>query len=80
MVQLRSAAVLVAALTVGLTAACSSTTTKSSDTGTPTATGVKKGLTVYFIPKDTQNPYEVIADEGGKAALSELGGKVVVSS
>jgi len=80
MVQLRRVAVLATALTVGLTAACSSTTKKAADTGSPTATGVKKGLTVYFIPKDTQNPYEVIADNGGKAALSELGGKVVVSS
>jgi rhamnose transport system substrate-binding protein len=35
---------------------------------------------VYFIPKDTQNPYEVLADKGGQAALAELGGKVVVSS
>ncbi len=41
---------------------------------------IKKGLTVYFIPKDTQNPYEVIADKGGEAALADLGGKVVVSS
>jgi rhamnose transport system substrate-binding protein len=41
---------------------------------------IKKGLVVYFIPKDTQNPYEVIADKGGAAALAELGGKVVVSS
>src|SRR5215475_11845498 len=80
MVQLRTVAVLATALTVGLTAACSSTTKKTSDTGSPTGTGVKKGLTVYFIPKDTQNPYEVIADNGGQQALSELGGKVVVSS
>jgi rhamnose transport system substrate-binding protein len=35
---------------------------------------------VYFIPKDTQNPYEVLADQGGSAALTALGGKVVVSS
>jgi rhamnose transport system substrate-binding protein len=35
---------------------------------------------VYFIPKDTQNPYEVLADKGGIAALEELGGKVTVSS
>jgi rhamnose transport system substrate-binding protein len=35
---------------------------------------------VYFIPKDTQNPYEVLADQGGARALTELGGKVVVSS
>ncbi|HEY5050881.1 MAG TPA: substrate-binding domain-containing protein [Acidothermaceae bacterium] len=41
---------------------------------------IKKGLVVYFIPKDTQNPYEVIADKGGEAALTELGGKVIVSS
>ena len=37
-------------------------------------------MLVYFIPKDTQNPYEVIADQGGEKALAELGGKVVVSS
>ncbi len=42
---------------------------------TPTA-----GKTFYFIPKDTLNPYEVIADHGGKLALTELGDKQVVSS
>jgi rhamnose transport system substrate-binding protein len=62
-------------------AACSSSGTAAGDpTGSPNATGVKKGLTVYFIPKDTQNPYEVLADQGGQKALAELGGKVVVSS
>jgi rhamnose transport system substrate-binding protein len=50
----------------------------SSAAAAPAA--IKKGLVVYFIPKDTQNPYEVIADKGGAAALAELGGKVVVSS
>jgi rhamnose transport system substrate-binding protein len=67
---------------VGATlAACSSSSsTGSSQTAAPTATGVKKGLTVYYIPKDTQNPYEVLADKGGQKALQELGGKVVVSS
>lgn len=44
------------------------------------STSIKKGLNVYFIPKDTQNPYEVLADKGGAAALQELGGKVTVSS
>ncbi len=73
-------AALAAALIVGVTAACSSSTKTAAPTGSPTGTGVKKGLTVYFIPKDTQNPYEVIADQGGQAALQELGGKVVVSS
>src|SRR5213080_3922077 len=38
------------------------------------------GKTYYFIPKDTLNPYEVIADRGGKLALTALGDKQVVSS
>ena len=41
---------------------------------------IKKGLKIYFIPKDTQNPYEVLADQGGADALKELGGSTVVSS
>ncbi len=45
------------------------------------ATGaLKSGLTVYYIPKDTLNPYEVIADRGGKLAMTALGGKQVVQS
>jgi len=39
-----------------------------------------KGKTFYYIPKDTLNPYEVIADHGGKLALTELGDTQVVSS
>src|ERR1700743_902923 len=80
---------------VSVVAACSSsssssaTAASSASTGTSAATrtsaaadasGIKKGLVVYFIPKDTQNPYEVLADQGGAKALTELGGKVVVSS
>ena len=38
------------------------------------------GKTFYFIPKDTLNPYEVIADRGGKLALTALGDTQVVSS
>jgi rhamnose transport system substrate-binding protein len=38
------------------------------------------GKTFYFIPKDTLNPYEVIADRGGKIALTQLGDKQVVQS
>ena len=38
------------------------------------------GKTFYFIPKDTLNPYEVIADHGGKLALTELGDTQVVQS
>jgi rhamnose transport system substrate-binding protein len=70
---------LAVTLVGAVVAACSSSTT-TSPTGSATATSAKKGLTVYFIPKDTQNPYEVIADKGGQRALQELGGKVVVSS
>jgi rhamnose transport system substrate-binding protein len=38
------------------------------------------GKTFYFIPKDTLNPYEVIADRGGKLALDAQKNKQVVSS
>jgi rhamnose transport system substrate-binding protein len=85
------AAVASICLAIGITGCGSSAktaapaTTKASATGAtsaPAAAGgaIKKGLTVYYIPKDTQNPYEVLADKGGEAALTELGGKVVVSS
>jgi rhamnose transport system substrate-binding protein len=46
----------------------------------PDASNLKKGQTFYFIPKDTLNPYEVIADRGGKLALTKIGSKQVVSS
>jgi rhamnose transport system substrate-binding protein len=83
----RLAAVTMTAMLVGGgLAACSSTNNTPSPNGGASSsssaggTVAKKGLTVYFIPKDTQNPYEVLADQGGQKALSELGGKVVVSS
>ena len=63
-------------------AASSAAASSSSAPASTSASGgaIKKGLVVYFIPKDTQNPYEVLADAGGAKALAELGGKVVVSS
>jgi rhamnose transport system substrate-binding protein len=65
----------------GLSACGSTNTNKAAGGGaTASATGLKKDLTVYYIPKDTQNPYEVLADQGGQKALGEIGGKVVVSS
>jgi rhamnose transport system substrate-binding protein len=87
-------AALAALLVGGVLAACSSTKNSSggSSTGSaPTSAAAggssaaaagtpKKGLKVYFIPKDTQNPYEVLADKGGQKALAELGGTVTVSS
>ena len=70
-----------AASSAGSSAGSSASGAASSKApGTTGASGVKPGLTVYYIPKDTQNPYEVIADQGGAQAMKELGGKVVVSS
>jgi rhamnose transport system substrate-binding protein len=60
------AAVLVAGVAVTAALAASSRSTA--------------GKTFYYIPKDTLNPYEVIADHGGKLALTELGDTQVVSS
>jgi rhamnose transport system substrate-binding protein len=49
--------------------------------GTAGAAGtLKSGQTIYFIPKDTLNPYEVIADKGGQTALKAIGDKEVISS
>jgi rhamnose transport system substrate-binding protein len=88
----RKVASALAIAAVGVTAAaCSSSASSSGTTSTSTSAStsasaqagsgaIKKGLLVYFIPKDTQNPYEVIADTGGEKALAALGGKVVVSS
>ncbi|ADP81911.1 rhamnose ABC transporter, periplasmic rhamnose-binding protein [Pseudofrankia inefficax] len=73
-------AITVATLGTVLAACGSSSGGTAASSGGSSSGGIKKGLTVYFIPKDTQNPYEVLADQGGQKALSELGGKVVVSS
>lgn len=37
-------------------------------------TALKKGLKIAFLPKQINNPYEVIADNGGLAAIKEFGG------
>jgi rhamnose transport system substrate-binding protein len=75
----RLPAVIGVAVVATVLAACGSGSGTSSSSSA-SGTAVKKSLTVYYIPKDTQNPYEVLADKGGEAALKELGGKVVVSS
>ncbi|MGC8468888.1 MAG: rhamnose ABC transporter substrate-binding protein, partial [Acetobacteraceae bacterium] len=43
------------------------------------AASFKKGQTIAFLPKQINNPYEVIADNGGLAACKEIGdiGKAV---
>jgi rhamnose transport system substrate-binding protein len=78
----RRTSIITVAATVSLlalAAGCSSSPTPASSGGGSTG-GIKSGLTIYYIPKDTQNPYEVIADQGGQAAAAEFGAKVVVSS
>ncbi len=91
MIRRGAGVALVAALAAASLAACSSSSSSSTPAGgggsgsggsaaAGGSGGIKKGLTVYYIPKDTQNPYEVLADKGGQDALQELGGKVVVSS
>ena len=69
--QKRRWALVVAAVLVAGVAATAALAASSR----PTA-----GKTYYFIPKDTLNPYEVIADRGGKLALTKIGSKQVVSS
>jgi rhamnose transport system substrate-binding protein len=69
--QKRGVALVTAALLAGGIGAVAATTA---------AGALKTGLTVYFIPKDTLNPYEVIADAGGKTALDATGNTQVVSS
>ena len=64
----------------GSVASSAAVSPSASGAGAAPAGNIKKGLKVYFIPRDTQNPYEVLADQGGAAALKELGGSVVVSS
>jgi rhamnose transport system substrate-binding protein len=79
----RPVTVALAATLISAVAACSSAAPTSAPASSPpssAATATTHGLVVYYIPKDTQNPYEVIADSGGTTALTELGGKVVVSS
>ncbi|PXW27682.1 rhamnose ABC transporter substrate-binding protein [Paraburkholderia caballeronis] len=38
------------------------------------AAGIKDGLKIAFVPKQINNPYEVIADNGGMAAIGEFKG------
>ncbi|AJK48786.1 rhamnose ABC transporter substrate-binding protein [Burkholderia plantarii] len=43
--------------------------------GTADAAGLEPDLKIAFVPKQINNPYEVIADEGGMAAIKELKGQ-----
>jgi rhamnose transport system substrate-binding protein len=39
------------------------------------AAGIKPDLKIAFVPKQINNPYEVIADDGGMAAIKEFKGQ-----
>jgi rhamnose transport system substrate-binding protein len=71
-------------LALGLTA-CSGATKGSTDSAASTGAAAgssssanpnaptKKGLTVAFLPKQVNNPYFTVSDNGGKQALTALG-------
>jgi rhamnose transport system substrate-binding protein len=64
-------------------AACGGTTKESSSGGaTTTVAGqanpnapIKQGLKIAFLPKQLNNPYFTVADNGGLAAVKEFGGE-----
>nr|MDT0661951.1 rhamnose ABC transporter substrate-binding protein [Micromonospora sp. DSM 115978] len=68
---------LVAVPVLLLTAACASDEDPSSgtDAGADTATSIREGLSVAFLPKQVNNPYFTVADNGGKAAVEEFKGE-----
>ncbi|WP_367127318.1 rhamnose ABC transporter substrate-binding protein [Saccharothrix sp. HUAS TT1] len=74
------------ALALVLVAGCGGTTkdsTAGSDAGSGTGTArtadpgapVQEGLKVAFLPKEVDNPYEIIMDKGGIEAVAEVRGE-----
>ena len=77
------AAVLAGAL---LVTACGGTTRDESSAGAGGSAGsasasanpeapIKEGLNIAFLPKQVNNPYFTVSDNGGKAAVEEVKGK-----
>ena len=84
--RLRAGATLaVAAAVLTATAACGGTTRDQPDPaggGSTPAGGqanpdapIKEGLKIAFLPKQVNNPYFTVADNGGKAAVAEFKGE-----
>ncbi|MBM9509279.1 rhamnose ABC transporter substrate-binding protein [Actinacidiphila acididurans] len=84
----RAVAAVAAVSVVALgAAACGGTTKKSTDSGSSSGNGsaatasanpaaaTKKGLTIAYLPKQVNNPYFTISDNGGKQAVEALGEK-----
>ncbi|WP_405591512.1 rhamnose ABC transporter substrate-binding protein [Streptomyces sp. NBC_01190] len=82
----RIAAAVAAVSIVAVGAAACGGTTKNSSSGSSAPSAVstasvdpgaaaKKGLTIAYLPKQVNNPYFTIADNGGKKAVEALGEK-----
>jgi len=78
----RTCGVVLSTLILALAVTACGSTKKSTSTannaaasgGTANASAqVKKGLTVAFLPKQVNNPYFTISDQGGLNALKQLG-------
>ncbi|PRX44599.1 monosaccharide ABC transporter substrate-binding protein (CUT2 family) [Prauserella shujinwangii] len=77
-------AVTGAGLAFALVAACGGTTKDSAPQADAGGSGtekvadpnapIKEGLKIAFLPKEIDNPYENLVDQGGIAAVEELGG------
>jgi len=57
-----------------LSAVCISLAAFSVHAVAQASDGLKKDLKIAFVPKQINNPYEVIADDGGLAAIKEING------
>jgi rhamnose transport system substrate-binding protein len=74
---------IAAVLAVGISACGGTTKSSSKDDGKATSAAkatadpnapLKKGLKIAFLPKQVNNPYETIVDNGGIGAAKEYGG------
>jgi rhamnose transport system substrate-binding protein len=82
--QRRWAALALAVTCAVALAACGGTTKESSGGGSATTTAaagqanpnapIKQGLKIAFLPKQLNNPYFTVADNGGIQAVKEFGG------
>ena len=82
--QRRWAALALAVTCAAALAACGGTTKESSGGGSATTAAgagqanpnapIKQGLKIAFLPKQLNNPYFTVADNGGIQAVKEFGG------
>ncbi|WP_199853048.1 MULTISPECIES: rhamnose ABC transporter substrate-binding protein [unclassified Plantactinospora] len=82
MTVMRSRGVRLGAAATALAALLLSAGCASDDEGTPSGGSsaggggsIKEGLSVAFLPKQVNNPYFTVSDNGGKAAVEEFKGE-----